>query len=97
MKACGPSSKSAKQTSPESKEPRGGDVRAALFFIGIALAAAGGVLAYRALFLEPSAALVISEAGAVREVPDTLRVAGGIALLVLGAGIAFFGARRRRS
>jgi hypothetical protein len=62
--------------------------------IGLLVAAAGGVIAYRALFLEPSAGVVITETD-VREVPNTLRVASGIILLILGAGLAFFAARRK--
>jgi len=49
---------------------------------------------YRALFLEPSAAVIITETE-VRELPNTARVVGGIALLVIGAAVAFFAARRR--
>lgn len=62
--------------------------------IGLLVAAAGGVIAYRALFLEPSAGIVITETD-VREVPNTLRVVSGIILLILGAGLAFFAARRK--
>ena len=64
--------------------------------VGLAIAAAGGVIAYRALFLEPSSAVLVTETQ-VRELPNTLRVAGGIAMLVVGASLAFFGARRGRS
>jgi uncharacterized protein YjeT (DUF2065 family) len=64
--------------------------------VGLALATVGGVIAYRALFLEPAAAVVITQEH-VRELPNTLRVAGGVALLVAGAALAFFGARRSRS
>ena len=71
-------------------------MRVAAFLLGVVLAAVGGVIAYRALFLAPSAAVIITEAGRVREMPDLLRVGGGLALLVLGAAIAFFGALRRR-
>ena len=71
-------------------------MRVAAFLVGIVLAAVGGTLAYRALFLDPSAAVVITDAGRVREMPDLLRVVGGLALLILGAAIAFFGALRRR-
>jgi hypothetical protein len=63
---------------------------------GIVIAAIGGVIVYRALFLEPSAAVVITE-NEVRELPNTARVVGGIALLAVGAALAFFAARRRRS
>ncbi|MFN2493890.1 MAG: hypothetical protein ABR501_13510 [Pyrinomonadaceae bacterium] len=62
--------------------------------MGIVIAAVGGVIAYRAYFLEPAAAIVISNSG-VREVPDTLRVVGGIALLVVGAVVAFLAAVRK--
>ncbi|MFN2511787.1 MAG: hypothetical protein ABR568_10135 [Pyrinomonadaceae bacterium] len=61
---------------------------------GIVVAAIGGVIAYRALFLEPSSAVVITETD-IREVPNTARVIGGMVLLVIGAAVAFFAARRR--
>jgi hypothetical protein len=61
---------------------------------GIALAAGGGIIAYRAFFIEPDAAIVITESS-VREVPNLARAVGGIILLVAGAAIAFFAARRR--
>ncbi len=62
---------------------------------GIVIAAIGGVIAYRALFLEPSSAVVITETE-VRELPNTARVVGGIALLAVGAALAFISSRRRR-
>ncbi len=62
--------------------------------LGIVIAAVGGVIAYRAFFLEPSSAVVISNAG-VREVPDTFRVVGGLALLLVGAVVAFTAAMRK--
>jgi hypothetical protein len=62
--------------------------------MGISLAAIGGVIVYRALYLEPSSAVVVTS-GAVRELPNTLRVAGGVGLLAIGAVMAFFSARRR--
>ncbi|MDX6613616.1 MAG: hypothetical protein QOD75_2802 [Blastocatellia bacterium] len=71
-------------------------MKAIFLIIGLLVAAAGGVIAYRALFIEPAAAVVITEAH-VRELPNTLRVAGGIAMLVVGAALAFFGARRLKS
>ncbi|HUE81190.1 MAG TPA: hypothetical protein VMM84_03675 [Pyrinomonadaceae bacterium] len=69
-------------------------VRGLLTIGGIVVAAIGGVIAYRAWFLEPSAAVVITETE-VRELPNTLRVAGGLALLIIGAAVAFFAARRK--
>jgi hypothetical protein len=68
--------------------------RAAVILLGVALAAAGGVVAYRAAFVEPRTAVVISEEG-VRETPSTPRVVAGVALLLAGAGLAVFAARRR--
>ncbi|MFL6335388.1 MAG: hypothetical protein ACJ754_18915 [Pyrinomonadaceae bacterium] len=70
-------------------------MRAALVIFGIVLAAAGGVLAYRSYFVEPSAAVVITDA-AVREVPNMARVFLGLLLLLTGAALALFAALRRR-
>ena len=69
-------------------------LRAIAVILGIVIAAVGGVIAYRAYFLEPSAAVIISERG-VRELPDTYRTIEGIVLLIFGATMAFFAARRR--
>jgi len=66
-----------------------------LVVVGIVLAAFGGVMFYRALFLEPSAALVITNTE-VREVPNTMKVIGGAAMFVGGATLAFLAARRKR-
>jgi hypothetical protein len=63
--------------------------------LGIVVAAIGGVIAYRALFLEPSAAVVITETE-VRELPNTARVVGGIAMLAIGAMVAFLAARKSK-
>jgi hypothetical protein len=62
--------------------------------IGLVIGSIGGVIAYRAFFLEPSSAVVITETE-VRELPNTARVVGGMAMLVIGAAVAFFAARRR--
>jgi len=70
-------------------------LRVIAIILGIVLAAVGGVIAYRAYFLEPSAAVVISERG-ISELPDTYRMIEGIVLLILGAAMAFFAARRKR-
>ena len=70
-------------------------LRIIAIILGIVLGAIGGVIAYRAYFLEPSAAVIISESG-VRQLPDTYRTIEGIALLILGGAIAFFAARRKR-
>jgi len=70
-------------------------VRAFAFLVGVCVAAAGGAIVYRALFVEPHAAVVITDKS-VREVPDLWRVIGGLALLVAGAAAALFAALRRR-
>jgi hypothetical protein len=80
----------------EHIETRQDEMRILTSILGIVIAAVGGVVAYRALFLEPSSAVVITETQ-VRELPDTLRVVGGIALLAVGAIVAFLSLRRRRS
>ncbi len=63
---------------------------------GIVIAAVGGVIAYRAYFLEPAAAVVITNTD-IREVPDYFRIVGGLVLLIVGAAIAFSAARVRRN
>ena len=71
-------------------------MRVLVIILGIVLGAVGGVIAYRAFFLEPAAAIVISNEG-VRELPNTFRIIGGCALLVIGAALAFTAALRKRS
>lgn len=70
-------------------------MRVALIIFGVVLAATGGVLAYRSYFVEPSAAVVITETG-VREVPNMARVVVGLLLLAAGTALAFSSALRRR-
>ncbi|HYO90644.1 MAG TPA: hypothetical protein VEQ40_03380 [Pyrinomonadaceae bacterium] len=64
----------------------------ALIF-GIVMAALGGVIAYRALFIEPSAAVVITSTD-VREVQNWWKAALGILMLLVGAALALMAARR---
>ena len=71
-------------------------LRTIAIILGVALAAAGGVIAYRALFLEPTAAVVISSSGDVRELPNYLRIVGGSVLFLIGAAMAFLLATRKR-
>ena len=68
--------------------------RVLLIIFGVVIAAVGGVVAYRAYFLAPPEAIVISESG-IREVPDYFRVISGVILLIVGAAIAFTVATRR--
>lgn len=70
-------------------------MRPILVICGIVVAAVGGVIAYRALFLEPSAAIVVTNTE-IRELPNYTRVVGGIVLLIAGFAIAFFTAARKK-
>lgn len=69
-------------------------LRVVAIILGIVVAAIGGVIAYRAFFIEPSSAVVISNEG-VRELPNTFKVVEGIVLLIVGAAIAFAAAVRK--
>jgi hypothetical protein len=71
-------------------------VRILLIIFGIVIAAVGGVLAYRAYFLAPPEAIVITDSE-IREVPDYFRVVSGLILLLVGAAIAYTSAVRRRT
>jgi hypothetical protein len=62
--------------------------------LGVVLAAIGGVIAYRALFLDYHSTVVITNSG-VRELPNLFRAVGGGALLLIGAMLAFLSARKR--
>ncbi|HEX8141619.1 MAG TPA: hypothetical protein VF553_03430 [Pyrinomonadaceae bacterium] len=68
--------------------------RAVAFILGLVVAVAGGVIAYRALFLEPSTAIVVTDTN-VREIPNTVRSTGGILMLIGGTALAFYAARRK--
>ena len=70
-------------------------IRIITVVFGIVLAAVGGVVAYRAYYLEPRAAIVITNTD-VRELPDYFKVIAGIALLIVGAAIAYSAALRRK-
>jgi hypothetical protein len=70
-------------------------LRAITIIVGVVLAAIGGVIAYRALFLEPSSTVIITNAE-IRQLPNTSRVVGGIAMLVIGACVAFLAGRKRK-
>jgi hypothetical protein len=70
-------------------------MRIVALIFGIIIAAAGGVLVYRALFVHTGASFVISDTGAIHEVQNWWKAAGGVALLLVGASVAFLSARRR--
>ncbi len=65
-----------------------------LLIVGILVATAGGVITYRALYVEPKSAVVITETG-IRQLPDQARVVGGALLFVGGAALALFAATRK--
>ncbi|HJP93413.1 MAG TPA: hypothetical protein VJ875_15755 [Pyrinomonadaceae bacterium] len=67
-----------------------------LLIIGIVVATAGGVIAYRALYVEPKSAIIVTESGRVRELPNQARVVGGALLFVGGSALAIYAATRRR-
>lgn len=69
-------------------------LRAIAIILGIMIAAVGGVIAYRAFFVDPSAAVVISNE-AVRQLPNTLNIVEGVVLLIVGAAIAFASAVKK--
>ena len=65
-----------------------------LLIIGIVVATAGGVITYRALYVEPKSAVVITETD-VRQIPNQARVIGGALLFVGGTALALFAATRK--
>ena len=65
-----------------------------LLIVGILVATAGGVITYRALYLEPKSAIVITETG-VRQIPNQARVVGGALMFVGGSALALFAATRK--
>ena len=65
-----------------------------LLIVGILIATAGGVITYRALYLEPKSAVVITETG-IRQIPNQARVVGGALMFVGGCALAFFAATRK--
>ena len=70
-------------------------MRIASIILGIVIAAIGGVMAYRALFLDPKTTIVITSSD-IHEAPNYSRVVGGSVLFIGGAAIAIYGATRRR-
>lgn len=70
-------------------------MRNLLLIIGIALAVAGGVITYRALYVEPRSAVVITETE-VRQLPNHGRVVSGALLLLGGTAAALYAALRMK-
>jgi hypothetical protein len=69
-------------------------MKALLLIVGILIATAGGVITYRALYVEPKAAVVITESE-VRELPNYARVITGALLFVGGSALALYSAVRK--
>ena len=68
-------------------------MRVFVLIVGILVATAGGVTTYRALYVEPRSAVIITESE-VRELPNYKRVVGGALMLVCGAAVAVIAARK---
>jgi hypothetical protein len=69
-------------------------VKTVLLIVGVLVATIGGVIAYRALYVEPKTAVVITETG-VRELPNQARVVGGALLFIGGSALALYAATRK--
>jgi hypothetical protein len=65
-----------------------------LLIIGIMLATVGGVITYRALYVEPTSAVIITDTD-IRQLPNYARVVGGALLFVGGTALALFAATRK--
>ncbi len=69
-------------------------MKAVLLIVGILVATAGGVITYRALYVEPKSAVIITESE-VRELPNYGRVITGALLFVGGSALALYSAVRK--
>lgn len=70
-------------------------MRIAIIIVGLFIATAGGVIAFRALYLEPTSTVVITS-DEIRELPNYTRVVGGALMLLIGAAAAYLGATRMK-
>jgi hypothetical protein len=70
-------------------------VKTLLLILGILIATAGGVVTYRALYIEPKSTVLITESG-IRQLPDQARVIGGALMFVGGSALALFAVARGR-
>lgn len=68
-------------------------MRAVLIIIGIFIATAGGVILFRALYIEPRPTVIITPEE-IKELPNYTRVVGGALMLLIGAAVAFLAATR---
>ena len=65
-----------------------------LLIIGLMLATTGGVITYRALYVEPRSAVIITDTD-IRQLPNYARVVGGALLFVGGTALALYAATRK--
>ena len=65
-----------------------------LLIVGIILATIGGVITYRALYVEPKSAVIITETD-IRQLPNYARVVGGALAFVGGTALALYAATRK--
>ena len=70
-------------------------MRALMLIVGILVATAGGVITYRALYVEPKSGVVITETE-IRQIPNQARVVGGALMFVSGSALALYAATRKR-
>ncbi|HZN08912.1 MAG TPA: hypothetical protein VFB65_19115 [Pyrinomonadaceae bacterium] len=66
-----------------------------LLIVGMLAATAGGVITYRALYVEPRSAVVITDEGDIRQLPNYTRVIGGALLFVGGSALALYSTVRK--
>lgn len=69
-------------------------MKALLLIVGLLLATIGGVITYRALYVEPKSTVVITDTE-IRQLPNYTRVVGGALVFVGGTALALFAAVRR--
>jgi hypothetical protein len=65
-----------------------------LLIVGILIATAGGVITYRALYIEPKSAVIITESE-VRQLPNYARVVSGALMFVGGSALALYAVTRK--
>ena len=69
-------------------------MKALVLIVGVLIATAGGVITYRALYVEPKSGVVITDTG-IRQIPNQARLVGGALLFVSGSALALFAATRK--
>lgn len=70
-------------------------MKTVLLIVGMLAATAGGVITYRALYVEPRSAVVITDEGDIRQLPNYTRVIGGALLFVGGSALALYSTARK--